>query len=1426
MARMFHFGICLWLVLIFVSACASGGSGDDVDNPTDGDITDDDDDNPTDDDDDSDGDNPTDDDDDGPVSIDWCALISPLQTTVVPNGSSAEILGQVQSAGVTASGEASGSIMARVAFGPAGTTLETDPVSWIKTGAVYDPNFTDPQKDQYKVRLNAGQSGEYLYFFQFSGDGGMTWSNCDKDPGTTDGFSYDDVGHMTVAYAEIESCRLDRPASSVAVSGVDSETIYGRVYVPNFTPGVGQGEQVQGQLGFGPAGTDPSSDDSHWTWSAATHNPNVTGDEDEYQAKIPGQTAGEYLYAYRFSTDGNNWVLCDIGEGSSNGFSAEDAGHLTVQDLTIDNCTLDRPELLSVEAGDNVGEIYGTVQVNGLTAGSGPRELLHMQVGFGEGSDPTSGYQWSDAVYNRDLDDDSIDEYRGGFTAPGAGNYNYVFRASLDGQTWTPCDLDGSANGFDAAQAGKLTVTDPDVVEIGWCRLSFPTTMESVVNDESIPVHGWVYIPGKTNAEGAARHVQGEVGFGPAGSQPNDEWTWFGQAEGVHYNGDTADLSGMENQVDEWAGSLTAEETSSYDYAFRFKYESPDYSTDWVLCDTDGSDNGYQTAMAGDWTVVEEPSPMPNSCRLLVSDTNAKPNESVTFTASVYAVGVTQGAGHGANIEAHFGAGMAGVSPDQWAWVIANYDSDQDGLGSNSDDVYSLTTSFPTEGTRRYAYRFRLDGGPWLYCDASGSDDGFSQDQYGTARIAWPVVDWCQTHWPSSTSSYVDQDSESIFAWIYKEGVTDTTGQGANIEVQLGYGADAANMASWTSWSDAGYNTDAGDYSSIANDEYMASLNVAQTGEYKYAFRARVTGSDLWTYCDLDGLHPGEDFGQAGSLSVTEEPASRIDWCRMNDPLSVVVAQGVQTPALQAEVFHEGLTPGDGAGTGIVAELGYGTWGADPRNWNADNWQAVAYSAEAEGGQNELYEAALRIAQAGTYGATIRVKVNDGDWRYCDGTGSDDGYQAAQSVKITVTDPIIDDCMLVGPTEAELVLGNAMPAVAAKVFEAGTTEEAGQGAPIYAQFGFGPINADPQLSSSSFTWTDAAYDSDQGEMDQYTYTHTPEAEGRYRYTFRFSTDQTSWTYCDTDGQWNGFSAADIGEATVTPDDADIEWCNTQWPAKLEATINQDSAWVYGRLYVPGVTDQVGEGSGVLAQVGYGAQDETPVNWTTWTDAVYNTDVANDFGSFANDEYRARLNASAPGLHRFAFRFSVDDGATWKYCDMVTDEVHASYSNEETAQVNFYGPRVNWCRFQHPTEAMTIMHTEATEDIFGQVYQPGVTTETGHDGEIVAQFGVGPENGDPLWTPEPWLWWDASYNSGHSGDNNYEYMVSVTFPEDESDDHYVIGTRDMAYRFSVDGGASWMYCDMSGSNASDPYTAEEANTITVEYYEEEEEEGSR
>jgi hypothetical protein len=135
-------------------------------------------------------------------------------------------------------------------------------------------------------------------------------------------------------------------------------------------------------------------------------------------------------------------------------------------------------------------------------------------------------------------------------------------------------------------------------------------------------------------------------------------------------------------------------------------------------------------------------------------------------------------------------------------------------------------------------------------------------------------INYCIIQFPAMTSTKANVPTVPIYGRVYQAGLTDANnGPAPGIVAQLGYGpqgTDPRIAPSWV-WVDAMPNQ--GWNFAQANDEYQATLTVANVGGYSYAYRFSVTQRAGFTYCDTvgngsnNGL-PAFDPQKDGSLTV------------------------------------------------------------------------------------------------------------------------------------------------------------------------------------------------------------------------------------------------------------------------------------------------------------------------------------------------------------------------------------------------------------------------------------------------------------------------------------------------------------------------------------------------------------------------------
>jgi hypothetical protein len=128
--------------------------------------------------------------------------------------------------------------------------------------------------------------------------------------------------------------------------------------------------------------------------------------------------------------------------------------------------------------------------------------------------------------------------------------------------------------------------------------------------------------------------------------------------------------------------------------------------------------------------------------------------------------------------------------------------------------------------------------------------------------------------------------------------------------------------------------------------------------------------------------------------------------------------------------------------------------------------------------------------------------------------------------------------------------------------------------------------------------------------------------------------------------------------------------------------------------------------------------------------------------------------------------------------------------------------LDYCNLQFP--ASTSVATGGTsENIYGQVFETGVTEAAGANPAVTAQIGVGAAGSNPI--TAGWTWGAAAYNTQVG--NNDEYVRALVGGAP--------GSYSYTSRFSLDG-VNWTYCDLDGAGANPGLTFDAGllGTLTV------------
>ena len=132
----------------------------------------------------------------------------------------------------------------------------------------------------------------------------------------------------------------------------------------------------------------------------------------------------------------------------------------------------------------------------------------------------------------------------------------------------------------------------------------------------------------------------------------------------------------------------------------------------------------------------------------------------------------------------------------------------------------------------------------------------------------------------------------------------------------------------------------------------------------------------------------------------------------------------------------------------------------------------------------------------------------------------------------------MDFCSLQWPASTATAAGVASENIYARVFEDTFTQAAGANGAIACQIGYGARTVNPSTTPGSYLWTNAIFNVQVGNEDEYKATLTVPVAGIYGFCARCSRDFLNWTYCDLNGAGSNaglmFEMSQLGSLTVTP----------------------------------------------------------------------------------------------------------------------------------------------------------------------------------------------------------------------------------------------------------------------------------------------------
>jgi hypothetical protein len=151
----------------------------------------------------------------------------------------------------------------------------------------------------------------------------------------------------------------------------------------------------------------------------------------------------------------------------------------------------------------------------------------------------------------------------------------------------------------------------------------------------------------------------------------------------------------------------------------------------------------------------------------------------------------------------------------------------------------------------------------------------------------------------------------------------------------------------------------------------------------------------------------------------------------------------------------------------------------------------------------------------------------------------------------------------------------------------------------------------------------------------------------------------------------------------------------------------------------------------------------------------------------------------------------------------TSTTAAFWCSQSLNETGATGPgEADYCTTQFPL-SLSVQTAMVSPNVYGQIYEMGVTEAAGANATVTAQLGYGPTTANPEYE-FGWSWNATTYNVQSGG--NDEYQATFTAP--------AVGTYRYGYRFSFDAGVTWTYCDNNQGDAG--AGANGANTLSLAF----------
>jgi hypothetical protein len=545
-------------------------------------------------------------------------------------------------------------------------------------------------------------------------------------------------------------------------------------------------------------------------------------------------------------------------------------------EITVANCVscpgfwanTQSPASGSICSNDSYN-VYGQLYIPGVTEGAGQGANVSAQLGYHtSNTDPSTwpSGNWVNATYNSAVIGNN-DEYMGTLSGLSGNTYYYAFRYSYNGcayvyggysapnassNIWTVNTNGGSTfvGNSTANGGGSSGINSSNGVAFGLYNNS-ATPTEAIRNFPSLLVGQTV----RFDMDNGWINNGNSVGVGLQNASGNNVWEiyFLGGATGYSVNGSLLSPT-VPYTVNGLRVTFTLVTATTYSATIQILNGGATYGpyTGSLLNPVGGQSitrfRAFNFNAGGDgnynfyFNNIITPSFFDNASTysslsnglqsttsvggIWNSPTIGNGTLTVTTSPTPSNAGSTQTICEGTSATLAANAPSPSTSTGVWT-ITSGPNNDLAQFNNASSNVAVFTPTLP--GT--YVLRWTI---------TNGSCSSFSDV---TINVTSGILDFVNTQFPG-TSTICSGESINVYGQVYEPGVTPGSGNGANIEVQVGYHSENTNPNSWTNWIGATHNS-----ALIGNnDEYMGTFGSAlSAGTYYYAFRYRLNGC-AWQY--------------------------------------------------------------------------------------------------------------------------------------------------------------------------------------------------------------------------------------------------------------------------------------------------------------------------------------------------------------------------------------------------------------------------------------------------------------------------------------------------------------------------------------------------------------------------------------------------